>query len=102
MLILPKPITFEWDKGNISKNLEKHNVNNQEAEEVFSNEPFLVSEDIKHSTKLEQRFQALGKTKTERKLFVTFTIRNDKIRIISVRDMNKREEVTYETIENNS
>ena len=102
MLILPKPITLEWDKGNNSKNFEKHHVNNQEAEEMFSNEPFLVSEDIKHSTKLEQRFQALGKTKTERKLFVTFTIRNDKIRIISVRDMNKKEEVTYEAIKNNS
>ena len=102
MLILPNPITLEWDRGNINKNFKKHHVNNQEAEEMFSNEPFLISEDIKHSTKLEQRFQALGKTKTERKLFVTFTIRNDKIRIIFVRDMNKKEEVTYEAIKNNS
>jgi uncharacterized DUF497 family protein len=101
MLILPEPISFEWDTGNINKNLDKHNVTNQEAEELFSNEPFLVHEDSKHSIK-EQRFRALGKTKSGRMLFVTFTIRNNKVRIISVRDMNRKEEVIYETIEKNS
>ncbi len=102
MKILPQPLTFEWDKGNIKKNFVKHNVTTQESEEVFSNEPFLVSEDIKHSTGLEQRFQALGKTKLGRKLFISFTVRIDKVRVISVRDMNRKEEVTYEAIEKNS
>jgi uncharacterized DUF497 family protein len=99
MKILPDPKRFEWDKGNNKKNFEKHNVTIQETEELFSNEPFIISEDIKHSTKYEQRFQALGKTNKKRKLFVSFTIRTDKIRIISVRDMNKKEEVAYETIQ---
>ncbi|MBU4017454.1 BrnT family toxin, partial [Patescibacteria group bacterium] len=57
--IFPQPIIFEWNKGNIKKNYEKHSVTNQEAEELFSNEPFMISEDTKHSTKKEQRFQAL-------------------------------------------
>ncbi len=61
MKVLSKPIAFDWDKGNIEKNLIKHNVSVKEAEEVFENEPFLMSEDRKHSEK-ELRFQGLGKT----------------------------------------
>lgn len=95
MKILPKPVAFEWDKGNLNKNFKKHNVRNQEAEEIFVNEPLIVLEDVKHSRQ-EIRFYALGVTSKKRKLFLSFTIRKDKIRIISARDMNKKEEVTYE------
>ena len=102
MIILPEPLFFEWDKGNISKNYDKHKVTNQEAEELFSNEPFIISEDIEHSNEKENRFQALGKTKLGRLLFVSFTIRVEKVRVISMKDMNRKEEVTYESIEKNS
>lgn len=95
MRIIPQPIAFEWDKGNLNKNLLKHNVTNQEAEEVFSNEPFIVAEDKKHSGK-EKRFQGLGKTNKQRKIFLSFTIRENRVRIISIRDMNKKEEIEYE------
>ena len=95
---------FEWDKGNIDKNLKKHNVINEEGEEVFSNNPF-VSEDTRHSRQ-EQRFQAFGRTNQGRVLFVSFTIRKVdqkfKIRIISCRDMNRKEEVKYEEIQKNT
>lgn len=90
--------TFDWDAGNLSKNSLKHNVTNKETEEVFSNDP-LVSEDVKHSDK-EKRFRALGKTNNGRLLFIVFTLRTIKqevkIRIISARDTNKKEEVDYE------
>lgn len=102
MRIIPEPISFVWDEGNIAKNVKKHKVTIQEAEEMFNNEPFLLVEDTKHSTMEEQRFQALGKTNSKRKLFTAFTIRNAKIRIISVRDMSKKEEVKYEKLEKNS
>lgn len=102
MKILPDPLTFDWDKGNIRKNAEKHKVSIQESEEIFSNKPFFISEDVEHSTNNEQRFEALGQTKTKRKLFVSFTIRTNKIRVISIRDMSKKEEVAYETIKKNS
>lgn len=95
---------FEWDKGNIDKNLKKHNVTNEEGEEVFSNNPFVL-EDIQHS-KQEQRFQAFGSTHQGRLLFVSFTIREvDQklmIRIISSRDMNRKEEVKYGEIQKNT
>lgn len=101
MRILPEPIAFQWDEGNVFKNVEKHNVTTQEAEEVFVNDPFIVAEDPKHS-KHEQRFYGLGRTKTNRKLFVAFTIRDKKIRVISIRDMKKKERSIYEQLEENS
>ncbi len=94
MKILAEPISFEWDKGNIDKNFVKHGVTNKEAEEIFNNQP-LISEDVKHS-KREIRFQALGKTDKKRLLFLSFTVRYDRIRIISARDMNKKEVSRYE------
>ena len=101
MRVFPEPIAFQWDKGNISKNAEKHNVTIQEAEEVFINDPFIISEDIKHSSE-EQRFYGLGQTKTNRKLFVAFTVRDNKLRVISIRDMKKKERGVYEQLEENS
>ncbi len=98
---MPKPIAFQWDKGNIFKNVQKHNVTIQEAEEVFVNDPFVVAEDVKHSEK-EQRFYGLGQTKTGRKLFVAFTIRDKTVRVISIRDMKKEERSIYEQLEKDS
>jgi len=66
------------------------------------NEPFAVVQDLKHSTSREPRLQALGKTKSNRRLFTAFTIRDKKIRIISVRDMSNKEEKEYEKLERNS
>src|SRR6266511_778917 len=99
MKVLPQPIAFQGDKGNIFKNAEKHDVTVQEAEEVFLNEPFVLADDIKHSDSTEQRFYGLGRTKTNRKLFVAFTIRDKKIRVISIRDMKRKERSTYERLE---
>ena len=97
MRIISEPLSFEWDKGNSDKNLKKHQVTNQEAEEIFFNEPLIIAEDQKHSAQ-ESRFQSLGRTNKDRKLFLSFTIRFNKIRIISIRDMNKKEKKIYEKI----
>lgn len=94
MKILKKPLEFEWDKGNIGKN-KKHNVADKEAEEVFFDEKKVIYKDIFHSQK-EERFIILGKTKKERLLYTVFTIRGKKIRIISARDINKKEVRLYE------
>jgi uncharacterized protein len=99
MRILPEPLAFQWDDGNIDKNFDKHRVTVREAEEMFATEPFLTLEDGKHSSSLEKRFQGLGKTKTGRRLFVVFTIRDKRIRIISIRDMKKKERMSYEHVE---
>ena len=88
---LEKYTGFQWDKGNYLKNWEKHGVRPSECEQIFLNRPLIVAPDPKHSHK-EERYYALGHTDADRLLFMIFTIRRDLIRVISARDMNKREE----------
>jgi len=86
---------FDWDAGNERKSQEKHSVSKLEAEEVFFNVPILLLNDEKHSES-EQRFHALGKTDAARLLHITFTIRANKLRVISARDMHRKEKKVYE------
>lgn len=95
MKILPEPLEFEWDKGNINKNFKKHGVADKESEEVFNNKPLFVSLDRKHSTTTEVRYHALGKTDENRALFLSFTVRANKVRIISARPASKKEKGQY-------
>lgn len=95
MISLEKIEGFDWDRGNLIKNQAKHQVNNLECEEVFFNQPLLILPDPKHS-QIEIRFYALGKTNNGRLLFIAFTIRNNLIRIISARDMSRKERSHYE------
>jgi hypothetical protein len=93
---------FQWDSGNSEKNFYKHIVSNSECEQVFFNQPIIVVDDSKHSED-ENRFYLLGRTDQGRLLFVVFTIRKNLIRIISARDMNKKEREIYnEEIKKNS
>ena len=85
---------FQWDRYNVQKNLEKHNVSSVESEQAFFNRPLIVVQDVQHSQD-EERFYALGKTDQGRRLFVAFTIRKKQIRVISSRDMNKKERKIY-------
>lgn len=89
---------FQWDAGNKDKNWIKHRVTNTECEEIFFNQPLIVKDDIKHSNS-EARFYALGHTDLGRNLFIVFTIRDKKIRIISARDMNRKEKEIYRKLE---
>ncbi|KKP47617.1 MAG: hypothetical protein UR39_C0003G0020 [Candidatus Woesebacteria bacterium GW2011_GWA1_33_30] len=88
-------LEFEWDRGNGEKNWNLHKVKNKEAEEIFKDLIAIISLDTKH-LKVELRWLLLGKTKSNRKLTVAFTKRNAKIRVISARDMNKKERKLYE------
>jgi uncharacterized protein len=85
---------FEWDEGNRTKNWVGHQVSTSECEEVFFNLPLLLADDLQHSQE-ERRFYVLGHTNAERKLFISFTIRIDKIRVISARDMSRKEREVY-------
>jgi hypothetical protein len=76
-------IGFDWDDGNIQKNWERRRVTPEEAEDLFFNEPLVVG------------YYALGRTSSGRRLFAAFTVRRKLIRVISVRDMNIREQEAY-------
>lgn len=91
---------FDWDKGNL-EHIRKHNVEYKECEEIFFNTPFLANKDQAHS-QVEERFEVLGKTNQERLLFIVYTIRDGKIRIVSVRDQNRKERRRYEEIKENT
>jgi len=92
--ILADCIGFEWDEGNSDKNWILHQVSRNECEQLFFNAPIVVSDDIFHSQS-EKRWFLLGKTDKKRHLFIVFTIRDRLIRIISARDMNKKEKKIY-------
>ena len=97
MIDVGKITGFDWDSGNSRKSADKHDVSQSEAEQLFFNSPLLLSPDVKHSQK-EVRIHALGKTDAGRQLHVTFTLRGGGtlIRVISARDMHRKEKVVYE------
>jgi uncharacterized DUF497 family protein len=88
---------FDWDEGNARKSIDKHAVGQSEAEQIFFNQPLLLLFDEKHS-KAEHRFHALGTTDDGRRLHITFTLRasGKLIRVISARDMHRKERRIYE------
>jgi uncharacterized protein len=94
---LNKITGFDWDDGNSRKSKEKHDVSQAEAEQVFFNDPLLLVLDERHSQK-EARYHAYGKTNDGRKLHIAFTLRerDTLIRVISARDMHRKERVVYD------
>lgn len=91
---LPVPLSFYWDKGNVDKSWKKHKVYFREAEEVFFNTPLALYRDVKH-TQIEDRYIGLGVTNKGRRLNISFTIRENKVRVISARDMSRKERWLY-------
>jgi uncharacterized DUF497 family protein len=85
---------FEWDSGNALKSIDKHGVSCDEAESVFAQNEVLILKDERHSQS-EIRWHAFGDSNRNRLLSVTFTVRENLLRVISARPMNKRERKTY-------
>ena len=98
-LHLSKLVGFEWDMGNVDKNRTKHGVEDRECEEIFSNKPLIIFEDKSHSQQ-EERWGALGRTNNGRRLAIYFTIRNNKIRVISARDQSQKDRAVYMSMSN--
>ena len=96
--LLAKCTGFEWDEHNAEKNRQKHRVSPAECEQIFFNRLLAVADDVRHSER-ENRFYALGHTDAGRTLFVVFTVRKDHIRVISARDMNRKERKVYQAHE---
>ncbi len=87
-------VGFQWDAGNSEKNWISHQVSKSECEQIFFNQPLIIGDDEKHS-QLEVRYYSLGQTDSGRLLFIVSTIRDELIRIISARDMSKKEKEVY-------
>lgn len=91
-----KKLQFDWDQWNIQKNEIKHGVSVDEAESVFLDGRHQIFTDEVHSTKNEIRYMAFGQSLERRVLMVGFTIRKNKIRIITARAASRKERLLYE------
>ena len=101
MIDLSKITGFEWDQGNIDKSYKKHSISPNETEEIFLDIDVKIETDVKHA-QAEDRYIAIGKTFGREILFVVFTVRNYKIRVISARIANQKERRVYEKTKTNS
>lgn len=88
---------FEWDAGNLEKNWRTHQVSAAECEQAFFNEPLIAAPDVAHSEQ-EPRFYLLGQTDAGRRLFVVFTVPGTLLRVISARDMSRKERKVHESL----
>ena len=97
MLDLAQVKGFDWDEGNSRKRVEKHDVSQAEAEQIFFNDPLLIVEDVRHSAR-EPGLHALGRTDAGRLLHISFTLHGNGrlIRVISARTMHRKERLRYE------
>lgn len=86
---------FECDHGNVEKSLTKHSIYFKEAEQAFFNSPLIIKDDKKHSSH-EARYHCLGQSDEKKLFFISFTIRENKIRIISARQQHRKERANYE------
>jgi uncharacterized DUF497 family protein len=89
---------FDWDEWNAEKIWSKHQVSRAECEQVLFNQPLVVGEDAEHSEE-EMRYFVLGQTDKGRELFMVFTVRDDLIRVITARDMSRKERRIYRDVD---
>ncbi|WP_421761410.1 BrnT family toxin [Devosia sp.] len=89
---------LDWDSGNIEK-CRKHGVTRDEIEAMFASGTAWSFPDVAHSQS-EDRFIAVGRSRSGRPLFVIFTLRQADgvplVRPVSARYMHAKEVKRYE------
>ncbi len=88
-------MNFEWDPNKARYNLQKHGVSFQEAVTVFTDELSITNYDLRHSEQ-EERFMIVGWSHRRNLLMISYTERENRIRIISSRKLRKNERKAYE------
>ena len=86
-------LDFEWDSQNV-RHLTRHEIEPAEVEEVFHNEPAIKGHDVVDG---EDRWTAVGTTLSLRVLVLIFTIRNERVRVITGWDADRRTKKEYFT-----
>jgi uncharacterized DUF497 family protein len=87
---------FEWHDDKAESNALKHGITFEEAVTVFADPYLLFTEDVQHSQR-EEREWAIGESENGSIVVVVFTMRGERIRIISARRATKRECQRYES-----
>jgi len=86
---------FEWDSAKAAANLSKHGVSFEEAKTVFDDLLYIDFYHPDHSDQ-EPRYIIMGQSQQGRLLMVSYTERDDTIRIISSREVTLGEQKEYE------
>ena len=86
---------FEWNKNKAVSNLSKHGVSFEEAKTVFEDPLYVDFYDPDHSED-EERYLIVGESNRGRLLIVSYTEREDSIRLISARELTRTEQKAYE------
>lgn len=86
---------FDWDKNKAKRNLSKHEVSFEEAKTVFDDPLYVDFYDPEHSED-EDRYLLVGQSNRGRLLIISYTERDNLIRLISAREVTKTERETYE------
>jgi uncharacterized protein len=85
-------VLFDWDEGNI-RHIARHGVDVHEAEQCYRNDPLILEEQWIGG---EERYLALSETDTARRLAFVFTIRLDRVRVITAYPMTPEQQIIYE------
>ena len=86
---------FEWNRNKATANLSKHSVSFDEAKTVFQDPFYIVFDDPDHSFE-EDRCVAIGQSTQDRLLFISYTERENRVRLISARKASPNERELYE------
>ena len=81
---------FEWDKSKAAANLSKHSVSFEEAKTIFNDPLYVDFYDPDHWDN-EERYLIVGRSNQERLLIVSYTERDNSIRLISARVVTRSE-----------
>ena len=88
-------IDFEWDIAKAETNLRKHRVAFNEASTVLGDRLSITIQDPDHSVD-EDRCITIGASIAGRLLMVAHTDRGDRTRIVSARELTRKEREAYE------
>lgn len=88
---------FEWDPDKAASNFAKHGITFHEAATVFDDPLAMTYHDPDHSQD-EDRFITFGQTSTGKSVSVVHVDRDDRTRIISAREMTRRERSQHEQL----
>ena len=86
---------YEWDQEKAANNLEKHGVSFEEAATVFDDPLYIDFYDPDHSIE-EHRYLIMGQSTGSRLLIVSYTERDQVVRLISAREVTPTERRAYE------
>lgn len=88
-------LVFEWDENKSKINKQKHGVGFDEAQTIFTDDLSVIKPDVEHSN-TEERLLIIGTSNKNRLIVVSYTEREDIIRLINARKAKRNERKQYE------